>query len=141
MPPPAPSLSILAETGELLLGHRHEEAVLLRKRTGRCLLEDSFYGDPSCGAISATNDWNVVAGEHVTVWRASAGVTVLDAPAALRWVHALRMDEATQQVHLLTDPWGEHPAVRELRPLTLTVQKVRDFLDYQERVYVDEVNW
>ena len=80
-------------------------------------------------------------GEHVTVWRASAGVIVLDAPAALRWVHALRMDEATQQIHLLTDPWGEHPAVWELRPLTLTVQKVRDFLDYQERAYVDEVNW
>jgi hypothetical protein len=115
--------------------------VLLRKRTGRCLLKDSFYGNPSCGAISATNDWAVVAGEHLTVWRASAGVTVLNAPVALQWGHALRVDEATQHVQLLTDPWGEHPAIWELHPLTLTVQKVRDFLDYQKREYVDEVSW
>ena len=132
---------ILAETAELVLGHTHEDAVLLRKATGICLLEDDFYGDPSCGAISATNDWAVVAGEHVTVWRAGIGVTILHAPATLRWIHALRVEEATQQVQLLTDPWGEHAAIWELNPLTLEAQKVRDFPDYQDREYTDEVRW
>ncbi|RZJ86814.1 MAG: hypothetical protein EOO60_12985 [Hymenobacter sp.] len=119
----------------------HEEAVLLHKGTGAYLLEDSFYGEASCGAISATNDWAVVAGEHVTVWRARVGITVLNAPADLQWVHALRVDEGIRQVQLLTDPWGEHPAIWELNPLTLTVQKLRNFPDYQEREYVEEVSW
>ncbi len=133
------SLTVLAETDVLLLGHFHEDAVLLRKSTGICLLDDSFYGDPTCGVISAANDWAAVAGEHVTVWRRGLGMTRVSEPAALRWVHAMRVDEVTQQLHLLTDPWSAHPAIWELNPRTLTARKLRDFLDYQAREYVEEV--
>ncbi len=137
----SPSLSVLAETDALLLGHFHEDAVLLRKSTGSCLLHDSFYGDPTCGVISPANDWAAVAGEHVTVWRRGRGMTRISEPAALRWVHAMRVDEATQQLHLLTDPWREHPAIWELNLLTLAARKLRDFLDYQEREYVEDGQW
>lgn len=132
-------LQLLDETDELVLGHRSEDAYLLRKCDSRCLFEDDFYGDPSCGYISRQHTWAVVAGEHVAVWRASSENILLPS-TALQWVHAVRLVDA-DLLELLTDPWGKHPAVWRLAPLTGTYWKVTDFLTYQQQPYTDHVIW
>lgn len=132
-------LQLLDETDELLLGHQWEDAYLLRKRDNRCLFEADFYGDPSCGYISRQHTWAVVAGEYVAVWRA-AGEPILLPPTTLQWVQAVRLVDP-DVLELLTDPWGEHPAIWRLAPLTGTYWKVTDFLRYQQQPYTDHVSW
>ena len=139
MPKNFPDLHVLAETSELLLGHTSEDAVLLRKRSGECLLEDDFYGDPSAGLISPTSEWAVVVGEHLTVWHYTAGVTRIE-DEHLRWIRALRLVNPTQ-VELLVDPWGTRAAIWCLRPADCTYTKVRDFPKYRDREYSEEIEW
>lgn len=132
-------LQLLDETDALLLGHQWEDAYLLRKRDNHCLFEAGFYGDPSCGYISRQHTWAVVAGEYVAVWRA-AGEPILLPPTTLQWVYAVRLVDP-DVLELLTDPWGEHPAIWRLAPLTGTYWKVIDFLRYQQQPYTDHVSW
>src|SRR5882724_8552195 len=64
-----PDFNILDETEKLLLGNIFEDVYLIDKRNGVELLHDDFYGDPQCGLISSTNEWAVIGGEHLTLWR------------------------------------------------------------------------
>ncbi|MGD1837576.1 MAG: hypothetical protein ACPKPY_05910 [Nitrososphaeraceae archaeon] len=43
---------------------------MIEKTSGKELLYDKFYGDPKCGLISKNNNWAIIAGEHLTIWRA-----------------------------------------------------------------------
>jgi hypothetical protein len=133
-----PDLHILDETPDLLLGHCFETAMLIRKRDGEYLLEDEFYGDPTCGCISPTGEWALVAGEHITVWRQAQGVTYLIAEE-LRSVHKFRLMDALN-VQLLVDPWSTYAAIWQLNLMDLSLQKVRDFLDYRDREYEEHIN-
>ncbi|RZK15977.1 MAG: hypothetical protein EOO56_21535 [Hymenobacter sp.] len=134
-----PDLRLLDETDQLLLGHREEDVMLISKRTGAQLLEDSFYGNPEAGLISPANDWAVIIGEHVTIWHRGHGTTII-AAEELRWGHALRMAGPTH-VEILTDPWGAQAAIWLLSPLTCSFIKLRDFPDYREQEYTDQVIW
>jgi hypothetical protein len=139
MPKNFPDLQVLAETSELLLGHTFEDAVLVRKRNGEHLLEDDFYGDPSGGLIGPGNEWAVVVGEHVTVWHRTAGVSRIENDG-LRWVRALRL-AGQAHVELLVDPWGPRAAIWCLRPADGTYFKVRDFPEYRDREYTEQIEW
>jgi hypothetical protein len=44
-------------------------------------------------------------------------------------------------VEILTDPWGEAPAIWEMDMVTGTVRKVRDFDDYRGKEHTDNVIW
>ncbi|GGF28156.1 hypothetical protein GCM10011383_44870 [Hymenobacter cavernae] len=134
-----PNLHVLAENSELLLGHSFETAILICKWSGEHLFVDDFYGDPTCGCISPTSEWALVAGEHITVWRKAQGVTQLVAEQ-LRYVQALRLIDATD-VQLLIDPWGTHAAIWRLHLMDLSLRKVRDFPDYQDRAYEEQIDW
>jgi hypothetical protein len=140
MPTNYPDLHLLDETDQLLLGHTFEVAVLICKRNGAHLLEDDFYGDPSAGLISPTNEWAVVVGEHVTVWHHRAGATRI-AQQALRWVRALRLAAPPTHVELLVDPWGANAAIWRLEPAAGTVAKVRDFSDYRGQEHTEHIVW
>ncbi|TGE20925.1 hypothetical protein [Hymenobacter metallicola] len=135
-----PDLHLLDETDQLLLGHIFEDAVLIQKRNGAHLLEDDFYGDPSGGLISPTNEWAVVVGEHVTIWHHRAGVSRIE-HEALRWVYALRLNEQATHVELLVDPRGTQAAIWCLNPADGSYVKVRDFPQYRDREYTEEIVW
>jgi hypothetical protein len=139
MPKNFPDLHVLAETSELLLGYTFEDAVLMRKRNGEYLLEDDFYGDPTGGLIGPNNAWAVVVGEHLTVWHHTAGVTRIG-DERLQWIKALRLVGQTR-VELLVDPWGPRAAIWCLRPSDCTYVKVRDFTDYWDREYTEQIQW
>jgi hypothetical protein len=58
----------------------------------------------------------------------------------LRWVYALRTG-SDNTVEILIDPWTDKSAIWTLDIKMLQVKKVRDFGEYKEREYTDEVVW
>lgn len=103
-----PDMRILDETERYFIGHIFEDAYLIEKRNGEEILVDDFYGDPSCGLISKNNDWAIIAGDHITIWR-KGKVTKIDREE-LRWVHAIRTAD-DQIIEILIDPWSENSAI------------------------------
>jgi len=133
-----PGLRILDQTDRLLLGHVFEDTYLIDKRNGEELLHDDFYGDPACGLISPNNDWAVVAGEHLTIWRVNRSEIITR--EELKWITAVRQT-ATSCVEVLVDPWGPNAAIWLLDVPPGKIQKVRDFKDYQNREHTDIIEW
>lgn len=133
-----PDMRILDETDKYFIGHIFEDAYLIEKRTGEEIVHDDFYGDPSCGLISKKNDWAIIAGEHLTIWK-KGGVTKIE-NGDLRWIHALRTSD-DNTVEILIDPWTEKSAIWTLDIMTLQFKKIKDFEDYSEKDRTDEVVW
>jgi hypothetical protein len=133
-----PDLRILDQTDRLLLGHLFEYTYLLDKQNGQELLRDDFYGDPACGLISPHNDWAVVAGEHLTIWRSDRSEII--AREELKWITAVRQMNASC-VELLVDPWGANAAIWLLDVPLGKIEKVRDFKDYEHKEYTDNMEW
>jgi hypothetical protein len=131
-------MRILDETDKYFIGHIYEDAYLIDKRLGEELVHDDFYSDPSCGLISKNNDWAIIAGEHLTIWR--YGKTVRMDNQDLRWIHSIRTHDQ-KTVELLIDPWSPHAAIWILDVTKLQFRKLRDFEDYKEKEYTDEVVW
>jgi len=127
---------ILDETDKLLLQHEWESTSLKDKSSGSILFQDMFIGDPTCGIIDMNNNWAVVAGDHLTVWKDNRAQMV----NGLNDVHAIRLKNE-QVVEVLIDPWSTESAVWELNIETLEKAKVRDYLDYRAEPYTDEINW
>lgn len=131
-------MRILDETDKYFIGHIYEDAYLIDKRIGEELVHDDFYGDPTCGLISKNNDWAIIAGEHLTIWR--NGKTVRMNNKDLRWIHAIRTHDQ-KSVEMLINPWAPNAAIWILETATLQFKKLRDFRDYQEKEYTEEIVW
>jgi hypothetical protein len=122
-------LNILDETDRYVVGHSFEDAYVIDKVARRELLHDEFYGDPSCGLIDRNNEWALIAGEHITIWRKDK-VTRID-KEQLRDVYAVRtVNEIT--VEILVDPWSTRSAIWTLDVNSFALRKIRDFEDYRE---------
>lgn len=133
-----PDMRILDETERYFIGHIFEDAYLIEKRNGEEILVDDFYGDPSCGLISKSNDWAIIAGDHITIWR-KGKVTKIDREE-LRWVHAIRTAD-DQIIEILIDPWSENSAIWALDIKTYELTKVKPFDDYRDKELSEDVVW
>jgi hypothetical protein len=133
------TLRKLCETDKLFLGNEYETAVLIEKSTGEATELGSFYGDPKCGIIDTESKWCIVGGsEGLVVWYQGTIIEIND--DELHWSYALRqIDFKTVQV--LTDPWSEKSAIWELDLHTLEYRKIRDFDDYKDKLYTENVVW
>lgn len=131
-------MHILDETDRYFIGHIFDDAYLIDKRNGEEIFHDDFYGDPSCGLISKSNDWAIIAGEHITIWR-KGKITKIE-QEEIRWVHSIRTND-DQIIEILIDPWADHSAIWTLDIKTYELKKVKDFNDYKEREYTDDVLW
>ena len=133
----------LFETETLRIQHEYEQTQLVRKSSGVVLLEDDFYGDPDCAIISNNDDWAIMAGEHLTIWketrRGKYESTTIE-NEELRWIHSLRI-KTDNIVEILINPWSEKSAIWELNIDTLQVVKIRDFMDYFEKGYTEDIKW
>ena len=90
---------------------------------------DDFYGDPKCGLISEKNDWAIIAGEHLTVWRKNEkkkDKIVRIENDELKWIHDLRLKNE-KIIEILTDPWSNNSAIWELDIEKMQYVKVSDF--------------
>ncbi|WP_092770311.1 hypothetical protein [Hymenobacter actinosclerus] len=134
-----PDLRLLDETDSFLLGHTYEDALLIRKRNGEHVIEDDFYGDPTCGYISRQDDWAVVAGEHVTTWHSKRGKQIVRFENH-QWVQALRYIE-NACIQLLVDSFGKHGAIWELDVQRNSLRRIREFQDYREQPFTEDIIW
>lgn len=131
-------MNILYETDKLIIEHDFENAYLLEKESGKKLMYDDFYGNPTCGLISKHNDWAIIAGEHLTLW--INGRIEKNENEELKWTNSIRI-KRDHIVEILTDPWSENSAIWELDLKTLEYKKIREFPDYREQDYCNEVIW
>ncbi len=104
---------------------------------------DDFYGNPNCGLISKKNDWAIIAGEHLTVWRASKRknkqIKRIEHDE-LKWIHDIRL-KSENVIEILTDPWSEKSAIWELNIDTLHFSKRNDFGNYIEDKHTEHIEW
>lgn len=131
-------MNILYETDKLRLENEFEATFLTDKISGKTLMEDDFYGDPICGLIDKNNKWAIVAGEHLTIWTPKNWTRIENED--LKWIHSIRTKDL-ETVEVLTDPWNRNSAIWEIHPLTFEYEKIRDFNDYKDQEYSDDVIW
>jgi hypothetical protein len=131
-------MKTLFETNELILEHEYELVHLKEKATGKVLLEDDFYGDPECGLIDKENRWAIVTGEHLTIWTPEDFRIIKNED--IKWVHSLRAKNS-DLVEILVDPWSDISSIWEIDVSTFEVRKVRDFDDYKDKDYTENIIW
>ena len=127
---------ILYETDKLLLLHEWEMAFLIDKRSDSVLLQEEYVGDPTSGLIDEGNKWAVVAGDHLTIWIEGKKLNVDE----LTEIHSIRLKNA-DTIEVLIDPWSAKSSVWKLNVKTLEKSKIRDFFEYRDKPYTEEVNW
>ncbi len=136
-------MNVLFETDKLKIEHEFENAYLIEKQSGKELLFDDFYGDPTCGLISLNNDWAIIAGEHLTIWRAdkrkNKQIERIEHDE-LKWIHDVRL-KSENTIEILTDPWSEKSAIWELNISLMKFVKIREFKKYQDSEYAETIEW
>lgn len=101
-------------------------------------MDDDFYGNPECGLIDENNQWAVVAGGHLTLWKLDFEKRYFS--EEFKWIHAMRMkDENT--VEILTDPWMKFSAVWQLNLYSIELVKIKPFQKYYRKPYFENVEW
>lgn len=128
----------LYETEKLKIEHEWEDTFLIDKSTNQILLEDDFYGDPDCGLIDKNNKWAVIGGSHLTIWTQKSWKRIENKD--LKWIHSLKYVN-DDVFRILIDPWSEKPAIWEFNLKTFDYNKIRDFNNYNGRLYQDQVIW
>jgi len=103
-----PYMSVLDETDKYFIGHIFEDSYLIEKKSGKEILYDDFYGDPTCGLISKTNEWAIIAGEHITVWKNGKIIKVDN--EEIKWVHSIRTSD-DKIIEILINPWAENSSI------------------------------
>ncbi|WP_320053398.1 hypothetical protein [uncultured Acetobacteroides sp.] len=131
-------MNILYETDRLKLENEFEATFLTDKLTGATLMEDDFYDDPACGLIDKNNKWVIVAGEHLTIWTPKKWKRIDN--ENLQWIHSIRIKNM-ETVEILTDPWSMNSAIWEINVETFEFKKVKDFNDYKDQEYSENVIW
>ena len=131
-------MTVLCETDELELSYEYETACLKEKSTGKTLYEEGFYGDPDCGLIDSNNNWVAIGGDHLTIWTPKRVNVVED--ESIKWIASMRL-KSESVIEILIDPWSDDASIWEISLDTIKATKVRDFLDYKEQKYTDNVKW
>jgi hypothetical protein len=127
----------LFETDLFILGYVFEYAYLIRKGLNKEIYLGNFYGDPTCGLISENNNWCIVGGETLSIWKENGNISSIK-DDDFAWVCKARQT-APYEVELLIDPWSEKGSVWRLNIDSLEKHKLKDFHLYDERL--EEVNW
>ncbi len=139
-----PNFIVLFENTVMMAGHVFEAAYCYNKLTKEELGIYDFDYDPTCAIVGKNNDWCLIGGDTLVL------KTWID--KTLRIFEKLRniwglktVDDYTVQI--LTDPWDEQSAIWQLeidlsrlsRPVSLF--KIRDFKEYIDKEYTDDVLW
>lgn len=127
----------LFKTERLQIIHDYENAYLIDK-FGNQIMEDEFYGDPECGLIGPNNDWAIIAGEHITVWKKGLNEKLRNDD--LKWIHSLRLKN-NHLVEILIDPWNKFSAIWQLNIQTMEYVKIKDFTKYRTSEFCENVEW
>lgn len=134
-----PGFTKLHETDKFVLGHLHENAYLVEKTTGTQHDLGDFYGDPVCGLISTDHNWCIISGGEKFVLWTPQSVTIIE---NIQLHNAFKIRQINPgNVQILIDPWVENAAVLELNIETRQVTKLRDFPNYKNKPFTENVAW
>ncbi|MBC8053194.1 MAG: hypothetical protein H7Y13_09020 [Sphingobacteriaceae bacterium] len=133
-----PSYRKLYETSNWTVGYIYEYAYLTDKSNGTTILLGGFIYDPTCALISDENLWCVVGGDKLLIWAPNEAYEIVD--DNLKNIGALRQVDSNT-IHILTDPWSENSAIWEFSIRTRQRRKLRDFNDYKDKEYTEDIKW
>jgi hypothetical protein len=134
----------LFENTIMVLGHFFETAYIINKIIEEEIPIFEFDNDPTCGLIGKNNDWCLVGGD-ILVLKTWVDNT-LRTFSELKSVHSLRAID-DYKVQILLDPWSEQSSIWQmeinLNKLTnpVTLFKMKDFSDYADKPYTDQIIW
>ena len=128
----------LHSTEKFIVGHIFETAYLTEIASGQTTIIGDFYGDPSCGLISNDNKWCLVGGSTLRVWTENEVYEITD--DNLYWACKLRQID-NNKVEILIDPWADNSSVWEFNIKTKESKKIKDFDNYKDKEYTDEIEW
>lgn len=139
-----PNFKILFENTVMTVGHVFESSYCFNKFTKEEFAIFQFDNDPTCGIVGQNNDWCLIGGDILVLrtWVDNA----LRLVGELKNIFDLKQIDAYTTL-ILTDPWAKNSEIWHLsvdlnkltRPLTLT--KIRDFKDYFDKPYNENVKW
>ncbi len=128
----------LDESNKLLLGHIFEDVYLIHKLSQQVTHLGSIYGDPTYGLISDSNDWCLVGGATVILWKENSAINIIQDDSLYWTCNAKQVSDST--VELLVDAWSDKASVWSFNIFTLERHKLME-LDMSNYIYSDEVNW
>lgn len=151
---------LLAESDNLAVVHEWEYTYIVFKHTMVRIEVDWFYGNPQCSAIGRDEEWILIGGEHLTVWKSGANAgsadtcpnenwKLIDGDSkngavsvfeGVKWVHAMRVINRST-VDVLTDPYAPGCAIWRFDVAGYRLCKLRDFPDYVNKPYTEHVVW
>jgi len=129
---------IINETDLLKLEHEFESTFLVNKVNHQVLMVDDFYGEPVCGLIDTENNWAVVAGAHLTLWKPDLEIKYQT--KEFKNIHSIRLKN-NKTIEILTDPWDKVSAIWELDLQTNELIKGVNFNKYIGKKYVEQIEW
>jgi hypothetical protein len=97
-----------------------------------------MYGDATCGIIGLSNEWAVIGGKNLIIW-VNEKLEMVNDPE-IEWIFDLRLS-GDYEIELLIDPWSENSAIWKFNIETFSKFKIRDFNDYKDIPYTEEVTW
>ena len=139
-----PNFKTIFENIVMTVGHVFETSYCYNKLTKEEFAIFKFDNDPTCGIVGQKNDWCLIGGDLLVLrtWVDNS----LRLVGELKQIFDLKsIDDYTVQI--LTDPWTNNSEIWQLtidlnklkRPLTLI--KIRDFKEYVDKPYTDDVVW
>ncbi|SDF60198.1 hypothetical protein [Chitinophaga filiformis] len=127
---------MVAEAEVLALVHQHEKGFLMDKGKKRAYALGWFYGDPTCGIVDSQNQWAIMAGtDQFVLW--DNGEVI---PLSFNNAHQMKLD-SPNSILILTDPWTEYSAIWSLDVQSRQFEKMKDFPEYREREYTEDIIW
>jgi hypothetical protein len=128
----------LHETDRFILAYVFEAAYLIDKKSEKEMYLGDFYGDPTCGLISEDNNWCIVGGATLSIWKVEGNVlTIKD--DNLYWACKIRQT-APYEVQLLIDAsWSDKGSVWSFNINTSERHKLKDLIIDDGNL--SEVSW
>lgn len=126
------------ETDSYVLFTEHENVLLFDKDLNIDVFNIEMYGNVTKGLISLNNEWVALGGEKLIIWINQTFYTIPD--SQIKYIHDIRQ-LSDYEIEILIDPWVTNSAIWKLIVNTFEIIKVRDFNDYHEQPYSENVIW
>ncbi len=126
------------ETDVYVLFKEFECVFLFDKDKNKDIWRTELFYEATCGIIDILNEWVVVGGETVFVWKNNKIEHLED--NELKWIHDLRQI-SDNEIEILTDPWSEDSCIWRFNVLTYKKNLLRNFSEYYMKEYTENVIW
>ena len=127
---------ILYESKNLILVTEFENVSLIDKNSHTEIFNLSVYGEVIYSSVEESENWIMIGAENLWVWKNHKLLKVEE----VCWVHEIRKI-SENIVEILTDPWHTNAAVWKYDALNDSYFKVKDFTDYNNKPYSENVIW